>query len=136
MGEAVDVPERDVTVYRFEQLWREGDRAAFLIECSSGTYVRSLIADLGDAYCEQLRRTAIGPFRVEDADPEHVLGLADALRFLPAVRLQDDAARAAGHGRAVPGQADGPVLLVDRHGPVAVAEPQDGALKPTVGFRA
>ena len=37
-------------------------RAAFAIECGSGTYVRSLIADLGDAYCLELRRTAIGPF--------------------------------------------------------------------------
>ena len=50
-GEVVDVPEREVMVHRFEQLWREGDRAAFRIECSAGTYVRSLIADLGDAYC-------------------------------------------------------------------------------------
>ena len=33
-----------------------GDRAEFEIECSSGTYVRSLVADLGDAYCESLRR--------------------------------------------------------------------------------
>ena len=48
---------RPVTVYRFEQLWREGDRAAFAIECSAGTYVRTLIADLGDAYCTELRRT-------------------------------------------------------------------------------
>ncbi len=73
-GERFEMPERIVTVYRFEQLWREepaeplgAARAAYLIECSSGTYVRSLIADLGDAYCEQLRRTAIGPFTVEDA---------------------------------------------------------------------
>ena len=39
-------------------------RAGFAIECGSGTYVRSLIADLGDAYCLELRRTAIGPFDV------------------------------------------------------------------------
>jgi tRNA pseudouridine55 synthase len=65
-GEQFEMPERIVTVERFEQLWREDDRAAFSIECSSGTYVRSLIADLGDAYCVELRRTAIGPFRVED----------------------------------------------------------------------
>ena len=39
------------------------DRAAFAIECSSGTYVRSLIADLGDAYCLELRRTGIGAVR-------------------------------------------------------------------------
>jgi tRNA pseudouridine55 synthase len=61
-GERFELPERTVKVYRFAQLWREGDRAGFLLECSSGTYVRSLIADLGDAYCEELRRTAIGPF--------------------------------------------------------------------------
>jgi tRNA pseudouridine55 synthase len=73
-GEHFEMPERIVSVYRFEQLWREdgedpecAPRAAYLIECSAGTYVRSLIADLGDAYCEQLRRTAIGPFTVQDA---------------------------------------------------------------------
>ena len=137
-GEAVDVPERVVQVHRFEQRWRRGDRAELEIECSAGTYVRSLVADLGDAYCEELRRTAIGPFRVEDADPGRVVGLADALHFLPAVELGEEEARAALHGRAVrdPVRAEGPVLLVDRDGPVAVAEPRDGALKPTVGFRA
>ena len=66
-------------VHRFTQLWRDGDRAEFEIECSSGTYVRSLIADLGDAYCEELRRTAIGPFAVEEADAENPLALEDAL---------------------------------------------------------
>jgi tRNA pseudouridine55 synthase len=66
-GERFELPERVVTVYRFEQLWRERERAGFEIECSAGTYVRSLIADLGDAYCEELRRTAIGPFTVEQA---------------------------------------------------------------------
>jgi tRNA pseudouridine55 synthase len=76
-GDEVELPERLVTVYRFEQLWRRADRAEFEIECSSGTYVRSLIADLGDAYCESLRRTAIGPFRVEEA--RTWLPLADAL---------------------------------------------------------
>jgi tRNA pseudouridine55 synthase len=57
-------------VHRFEEIWREGDRAGYEIECSSGTYVRSLIADLGDAYCEELRRTAIGPFSVDEAGGE------------------------------------------------------------------
>jgi tRNA pseudouridine55 synthase len=66
-GERFELPERTVTVYRFEQRWRTEDEAGFLIECSSGTYVRALIAELGDAYCEQLRRTAIGPFAVERA---------------------------------------------------------------------
>ena len=75
-GEDFEPEPRTVTVYRFEQLWREagaGDgleglpRAGFAIECGSGTYVRALIADLGDAYCLELRRTAIGPFDVRDA---------------------------------------------------------------------
>jgi tRNA pseudouridine55 synthase len=83
-GEEVELPERQVTVYRFDQLRRGGDRAEFEIECSSGTYVRSLIADLGDAYCESLRRTAIGPFGVEEAGT--FLSLADAL-----TRLDDSA---------------------------------------------
>ena len=135
-GEAFDVPEREVEVSRFEQRWRRGDHACFEIECSSGTYVRSLIADLGDAYCEELRRTAIGPFRVEDADPQLVLPLTDALGFLPRVALEGDEARRAAHGVAVPGQATGSVLLADAQGPIAIAEPRaDGMLKPVVGFR-
>jgi tRNA pseudouridine55 synthase len=77
-GEEVVLAERPVTVRRFEQLWREDDRAAFAIECSAGTYVRTLVSDLGDAYCEQLRRTAIGPFDIGDADPSRVIALADA----------------------------------------------------------
>lgn len=90
-GEQFQMPERIVTVHRFEQIWREREtqidasgardvasivvagsghpleRAAYAIECSAGTYVRSLISDLGDAYCIELRRTAIGPFEVRDA---------------------------------------------------------------------
>jgi tRNA pseudouridine55 synthase len=141
MGEALELPEREVTVTRFEQIWREEDRAEYLIECSSGTYVRSLIADLGDAYTEELRRTRVGPFDVADADPQRVLPLAAALGFLPRVALDGDAARRAGHGQLVEGEppdgATGEVLLVDDDGPIAIAEPRDGArLKPIVGFRA
>jgi tRNA pseudouridine55 synthase len=75
---------------------------------------------------------------VQDADPERVLPLGDALAFLPTVRLSSDAARRAGHGVAVPGEAHGAefVLLADEDGPIAVAEPRPGAeLKPVVGFR-
>ena len=78
-GEDVETPERLVTVHRFEQLERAGERAEFEIECSSGTYVRSLIADLGDAYCLELRRTAIGPFAVDEAEAGEPIPLADAL---------------------------------------------------------
>lgn len=136
-GEDVDMPERTVHVSRFEQAWRKDDRAAFVIECSSGTYVRSLIADLGDGYCVTLRRTRIGRFAVEDADPARLVEIADALDFLPHLLLDGEAAKHAGHGRAVeaPAAGDGPVLLLDAAGPIAVAEPKDGVLKPVVGFR-
>ena len=103
-GVEFEVPERIVTVTRFEQLWREdtpppqGPRAAFAIDCGSGTYVRSLIADLGDAYCLELRRTAIGPFRVEDAIPPPARG-EDWVAEPPAgpafVALEEALARAA-----------------------------------------
>jgi tRNA pseudouridine55 synthase len=104
-GERFEMPERVVTVYRFEQLWREeasvgGDpahperpaRAGYEIECAAGTYVRSLIAALNDAYCVELRRTGVGPFEVRDAvspplrgepwsDPP-LIALEDALKMV------------------------------------------------------
>ena len=139
-GVEVSLAEREVSVYRFVELWRSdsGDRRGFEIECSSGTYVRALIADLGDAYCEQLRRTRIGSFDVADADPDRVIPLRDALSFLPEVRLAAEDARRAGHGVAVPGAVgdDRTVRLVDGDGLIALAEPAGGGLlKPVVGFR-
>ena len=81
-GEKLRMPPRIVEVHRFEQLWREGERAEFEIECSAGTYVRALIADLGDAYCLELRRIAIGPFPVSAADSGALMPAADAIARL------------------------------------------------------
>ncbi|HEX4009990.1 MAG TPA: tRNA pseudouridine(55) synthase TruB [Solirubrobacteraceae bacterium] len=145
-GASVELAEREIEVYAFDELWRDGDRRAFAIECSSGTYVRSLIADLGDAYCEQLRRTSIGDFDVGGASPERPVGLADALDFLPAVHLAGEAARRAAHGARVAvenapaASVAGPapvVRLLDDEGLIALAQPADegSALKPIVGFR-
>jgi tRNA pseudouridine55 synthase len=136
-GEQFEMTPREVTVYRFELLDRDGDRARFLIECSAGTYVRTLIADLGDAYCTELRRTKVGPFDVADANPTRVLPLDQALAFLPRIELDDDTAWRAAHGQSIPGEANAEhVLLADADGPVAIAEPrEDGLLKPVVGFR-
>lgn len=143
-GEEVELPEREVEVHAFDELRRDGARRTFRIRCGSGTYVRSLIADLGDAYCEELRRTAIGPFEVADADPERIVPLDDALaRIMPAVPLEGDLARRASHGVAVAapsGAGEGFVRLVDDAGLIAIAEPRSGPdgeplLKPVVGLR-
>jgi tRNA pseudouridine55 synthase len=143
-GETVELAEREVEVYVFDELWRQGERRAFVIECSSGTYVRSLVADLGDAYCETLRRTRIGAFDVADADPERPVALSQALGFFPEVMLSGEPARRASHGVAVDvaaGAGGGTVAemvrLVDDAGLIALAQPIDDgrALKPVVGFR-
>ncbi len=140
-GEEVALAEREVVVHRFDQLWQREDRRGFAIECSSGTYVRSLIAELGDAYCEQLRRTRIGAFEVADADPERPLPLAAALAFLPEVRLDREQARRAAHGVAVSGlhAPSGTVRLTDEHGLIALAEARSGSggriLAPVLGLR-
>jgi tRNA pseudouridine55 synthase len=147
-GIEVELAEREIEVYRFEQLWQRGERRAFVIECSSGTYVRSLIADLGDAYCEQLRRTRIGDFDVADADPERPISLPAALNFMPEVSLDPDQARRVRQGQRLaalpwgessdaPGPAPGVIRLSDAEGLIALAElDPDGGLKPIVGFRA
>lgn len=144
-GEQVELPEREVQVNEFRELWHDGARRAFAIRCSAGTYVRSLVADLGDAYCQELRRTAIGPFDVADADPERIVPLGEALTFLPEQRLSGDDARRARHGVAVPDPDPAPrggqfTRLTDDEGLIAIAEPRLGpggahVLKPVVGLR-
>ena len=87
-GEVVETPQRDVQVHRAELLSSEGEHAHYEIECSAGTYVRTLIETLEDAYCSDLRRTAVGPFKIEDAGEEFaaervaelVPAVAEALR--------------------------------------------------------
>jgi tRNA pseudouridine55 synthase len=96
-----------------------------------------LIADLGDAYCEQLRRTAIGAFAVADADPQRPVGLGEALAFLPEAPLDAELARRAAHGVRVPwaGPDGGPMRLTCQGQLIALAEPVGGELRPLVGLR-
>ncbi|HET8863634.1 MAG TPA: hypothetical protein VFM94_10330 [Solirubrobacterales bacterium] len=86
-GEVVETPERDVEIYRAELVGGMvvGDdyHLEYEIECSTGTYVRTLIETLEDAYCIELRREAIGPFRVEGAGRE--LSLSQVAELVPAV---------------------------------------------------
>jgi tRNA pseudouridine55 synthase len=135
-GEEVERPEREIEVHRAALLESEGSRATFEVECSSGTYVRTLIETLGDAYCEELRRTAIGPHGIERAG--EMLSPADALGFMPEVRLDEQQARAVSHGRAVEVEAETEaevVRLTFAGKLVAVARAEDKLRKPEVVLR-
>jgi tRNA pseudouridine55 synthase len=138
-GEPQEGEPRRVTIHRAELLWRDTDRAGFEVEVSSGTYVRQLVAGLGDAYCEELERTAIGPFDLQDADPAQVLPIARALDFLPERALDEDEAAKVAHGVRVPvaGEGTPPALRLTRGGElVAIAEPRGSELQPVVVFAA
>jgi len=81
-GETVETPEREVEVYRAELLESDAEGASYEVECAAGTYIRTLIETLDDAYCAELRRTAIGPFEVADAGQE--LTLTQVAELVPA----------------------------------------------------
>lgn len=137
-GERIDTPVREVVVDRAELLEAGSERATYEIECSAGTYVRTLIETLGDAYCEQLRRVAIGPLRIDDAGAE--LEPAAALSFLDERALSPDEARRVGHGQRLPadepaherGAAPAPLRLTLEGRLVAVAVHEGDALRPEV----
>jgi tRNA pseudouridine55 synthase len=82
-GETIETPVRDVEVHRAELLAAGDGHAHYEIECSAGTYVRTLIETLGDAYCSDLRRVAVGPFRIEEAGRE--VPIAAVAELVPAV---------------------------------------------------
>ncbi len=93
-GEEVERPVREVEVMRADLLATDeaAGTATFEVECSSGTYVRALVEELGDAYCAELRRIAIGPLQLGDATGE-VEPAEDLLTFMPEVALDPEAAR-------------------------------------------
>jgi tRNA pseudouridine55 synthase len=133
-GEAVETPMRRVTVYRAELLESDGERATFEIECSSGTYVRTLIESLEDAYCESLRRIGIDILRVPEASTREI-SVEELMAFLPERLLDDDEAAAVRHGRPVLEPFDVPpehVRLTHRGRLVAVARVDGENLRPEV----
>ena len=129
-GEEVETPTRRVTVYRADLIERDGERGTFEVECSSGTYIRTLIETLEDAYCERLRRTAIGPLRVPDSGEQEV-SVEDLMSFLPGVSLDQEQAERVRHGVAVPGEG-GLVRLMRDGRLLAVAREREGKLRPEV----
>lgn len=71
-GQTVDRPPREVRIDRFEFLEWRSPELRFRVECSKGTYVRSLVRDVGEeltvgAHLRALRRTAVGPHCVDSA---------------------------------------------------------------------
>jgi tRNA pseudouridine55 synthase len=150
-GIEVEREARRVTVHRFE-VDATGDPNVLEIEveCSSGTYVRSLAADLGHAlgggaHLRNLRRAAIGSFTlaearvIEKVDVGALLAPSAALRDLPQVAVDDDLAEAVEYGKVLPIET----LAVDGDGPWAVVtgtgtllavyeHHRPGTLKPAV----
>lgn len=132
-GEDVELAARPVRISRFAVTGRRID-GPYLdldaeIDCSSGTYVRALARDLGAAHgvgghLTALRRTAVGPFAVEDGVhvpargegdeaelPLHGLG-AIAARVLPTLPVDEEQAAALGTGRRIRAEAPDPAAPV------------------------
>lgn len=153
-GEEVNLPARQVTVSAFEvnDIRRAG--AEFLdvdvsVTCSSGTYIRALARDVGEAlgvggHLTSLRRTRIGGVdlaqarTVEELKAElTMIALADAVRAsFPVRTVTGDDAVGVRHGRPLALSGETAVTGVfDETGEVlALAEPRDGALRVLVGF--
>ncbi|MGH2739706.1 MAG: tRNA pseudouridine(55) synthase TruB [Actinomycetota bacterium] len=122
-GEVIEAPERSVRVEAFDLHALRAPDFDFRIVCSSGTYVRVLVADLGTtlgcgAHLTGLVRTRIGPFAVADATPPNEPGEPlppeRAVAHLPRVDVDEDEAEAAGHGRPLgPAGIEGPYGVFD-----------------------
>jgi tRNA pseudouridine55 synthase len=131
-GEEIETPIRTVTVLRADLLESDDDRASFEIECSSGTYVRTLIETLEDAYCESLRRITIGPFEVVGGE-ERELTVEELMAFLPERRLDAPEAERVGHGVPVEGDAGQEHIRLTHDGRLIAIARQDGEnLRPEV----
>ncbi|GAA3931424.1 tRNA pseudouridine(55) synthase TruB [Litoribacillus peritrichatus] len=71
-GKVVDIEPRRVTIKTLKLLRIEDEHLELEVSCTKGTYIRSLVRDIGEAlgcgaHVEELRRTATGPFKIEDA---------------------------------------------------------------------
>ena len=147
-GEDVDLPVREVVVHRadlvsYDQMTGLAD---IDIRCGSGTYVRQIATDLGEAlgcggYCAALRRTEVGDLRVDDAlqldeiAPGCGMPPLDALGHMPVVSLDAAAAADVQHGRAVTAAdvPEGTVALAMQGDLLAIATAEaDGVIRPKV----
>ena len=136
-GEELEAPPRPIRVDAFDVAAFDGSTFAFAVTCSGGTYVRVLVADVGralgcGAHLTALRRTAIGPFRVDDAQvPEVALPvpIERAVAHLPRLPLDAEEASAASHGRALgPAGIAGPYAVFDPDGRLIGVYRDEGAM--------
>lgn len=97
-GIAVEMPVRRSRIDRLDVIAYTGDSVTLDLSVSSGTYIRAIADELA-GHCRTLRRTEVGPFRVEDADPDRILPPAEALPFLPAREVDSATAEAIRQGR-------------------------------------
>jgi tRNA pseudouridine55 synthase len=155
-GEEVERPARAVTVYGLDVATFDGTawEATLDVRCSSGTYVRTLAADIGEllgcgAHLKTLRRTSVGSLGEADAvtvaqleamEPDArraaVMPMDAAMRDYESVTVSGDELQAVGHGRSLgdpdPGSPEGPpVAVVDPDGRLlAVYRRQGAGLRP------
>ena len=127
-GHEVDAPERRVRVDELKLLSYEPPRARFLVRGSKGLYIRSIARDLGGNVAS-LRRTACGPFRVEDAGPE-LLPVDVGLIHLPEIRLSTEELHHFENGRLVPRSVDGIVRVYCGPRFVGIGEKSGDGMKP------
>lgn len=149
-GKVVDRLARPVTVYRYD-IEPTNDPLVYRarVECSSGTYVRVLVADVGGAlggvaHLRNLRRDAIGSFDADAATPlaeleamtdprSRVLSLSAALRDYQSTEVTSETAAAIRHGKQVSIEAGDDVVAVLHEGElIAVFERHDGTLRSAV----
>jgi tRNA pseudouridine55 synthase len=136
-GESIEAPARPIRVDEATLVRLDGADADFVVRCSGGTYVRVLVADVGaalgcGAHLIRLRRTRIGPYRVEDAGPPDAARtpapVEAAVAHLPRVDLSEDEARAASHGSILaPAGMTGPYAAFAPDGRLVGIYRDDGA---------
>jgi len=127
-GREVEVPDRRVRVDELALVSFEPPRARFVVRGSKGLYVPSIARDLG-GHVAALRRTACGPFRVEDAGAE-LLPIDVGVMHLPEVRLTTEELHEFENGRVIPRAVD-PIVRV-YCGPrfVGIGEQSGSGMKP------
>jgi tRNA pseudouridine55 synthase len=128
-GVAVEMPTRVSTIHALRIRRYAPPLAELDLRVSSGTYVRA-IADALGGHCRTLRRTEVGPFRVEDADEDRVLPPLAALVHLSERELSGAEAMIIRQGRPLPGAEEGSVALHVAGDLVAVARGDGSELRP------